>query len=480
MNKENGKLNFEEIVQNSYNVPPISGEFYNILYTELMTHTEKKRIVPKKSTNLNWLKNFSLVGLTIVLIIAISLLVSPTLRVMAEDLFSFWKKVDIRQVITPLPEVPAVNPEEIPTIVESLQEEIKSTQQATADSEEEFIIKLPTLLPEGFRILTVSNGPNGNAWVDLSPRNKGVYLTVNIQPASIVENSIIAPADKIEKVAINDLTGEYVRGGYGVGPWMTGYVKEEDAKNLTWIDDGRIHKLAWNDDNMNYLMIYAGSDDPGNPRYLGKNDMAKIAASMKPVENGVRPTVESFVPDNGEGEEPVPYIKDISILNRLVGFDVPEPTYIPKNYAFDGGEAPFTGTVIFEYFSCSPEPGELDHEIKFGFMLQLYKISEKELVNELKSYTDEIGEEAVIETILIDGMEVQYIKGDWITTWVIQDGTPVPQDSVWDNDAYWHRMKWYKDGVLYTLMNYLAIQPDYQGSCALTKEDLIKFVEGLQ
>jgi hypothetical protein len=41
-------------------------------------------------------------------------------------------------------------------------------------------------------------------------------------------------------------------------------------------------------------------------------------------------------------------------------------------------------------------------------------------------------------------------------------------------------MKWYKDGVLYSLSNYLAIQPDYQGSCALTKEDLIKFVEGLQ
>lgn len=156
------------------------------------------------------------------------------------------------------------------------------------------------------------------------------------------------------------------------------------------------------------------------------------------------------------------------------------PTYIPEKYTFDGGEAPFTGTVIFEYFSCTPEPGELDHEIKFGFMLQMNKISEQQLEYELSSFADEIGEDAVIETILIDGMEVQYIKGDWITTWVVEDGKSVPQERVWDNNAYWHRMKWYKDGVLYSLSNYLAIQPEYQGSCALTKEDLIKFVEGLQ
>jgi hypothetical protein len=480
MNKENGNLKFEEFVQNSFNVPPISGEFYNNLYAELMKNAGNMQIFPKKSTNLVRIKRFSLVGLTIVLIIAISFLVSPSLRVMAENIFSFWKKVDNQQVITPIPEVPAVDPEKIPAIVESLQEEIKSTQQATASTEEEFIIKLPTLLPEGYRIVSVSNSPNGNAWVDLSSRNKGVYMTLTIQPAHLVEGSIIGPADRIEKVAINDLSGEYVRGGFGVGPLMTGYVKEEDAKNLTWSDDGNVHKLAWNDGNMNYLMIYAGSGDPGNPRYLGKNDMAKIAASMMPVENGVRPTVESFVPDNGEGEESVPYIKDFSTLKRLVGFDLPEPTYIPEKYTFEGGEAPFTGTALFEYFSCTPDPGEFDYENQFGFMLQMNKISENQLADEINNFADEVGENAVIETILINGMDVQYIKGDWITTWIVQDGKSVPQESVWDNDAYWHRLKWYKDGVLYSLSNYLAIQPDYQGSCALTKEDLIKFVEGLQ
>ena len=52
MNKENGNLKFEEFVQNSYNVPPISGEFYNNLYAELMTNAGNIRIVPKKSTHL--------------------------------------------------------------------------------------------------------------------------------------------------------------------------------------------------------------------------------------------------------------------------------------------------------------------------------------------------------------------------------------------------------------------------------------------
>ena len=38
----------------------------------------------------------------------------------------------------------------------------------------------------------------------------------------------------------------------------------------------------------------------------------------------------------------------------------------------------------------------------------------------------------------------------------------------------------YKDGFLFLLQYSLAIQPDYQGSCALTKEELIIFVEDLQ
>jgi len=426
------------------------------------------------------IRKFSLVGLTIVLIMAISLLVSPSLRVMAENLFSFWKKVDNQQVITPIPEVPAVDPEEIPAIVESLQKEIKSTQQAPAEnSEEEYIIKLPTLLPEGYRIVTVSNGPNGNAWVDLSSRNKGVYLIVNIQPASLVENSIIGPADKIEKVAINNITGEYVRGGFGVGPFMSGHIKEADAEKITWIDDSSIHKLTWNDGNMNYLLIYAGSGSPGNPRYLGKNDMAKIAASMQPFVNGIRPSVESFVPDNGKDESVFENIKDFSVLQDLVNFHVAEPSYLPDKYSFDGAEVPFTGTAIFEYFSCTPDPGEFDYEKQFEFVLQMNNISENQLA-ESELFIDEIGEDAVIETILIDGLEVQYLKGGWANNSNIADDSYQNETRVWDNNAHWHRMKWYKDGSLFSLQYYAVTQPDYQGSCALTKEDLIKFVEGLQ
>jgi hypothetical protein len=271
---------------------------------EMIAIENENSTLPKKARRYLFnspIKKFSLVGLTIVLIMAISLLVSPSLRVMAENIFSFWKKVDNQQVITPFPEVPAINPEEIPAIVESLQKEIKSTQQATVDNaEEEYILKLPTLLPEGHRILVVDRGPRGNAILNLSKARLGALITVTIQPAIEVEGTILGPEDKVEKVTIGDITYEYVRGGWGIGNALSSQMDPDAVQDLSWIDDyDGFHKLRWFDGNMNYYMVVAGDNVPGSDRYFGKNDLVKIASSFQPLENGARPPLEFFEPDYG-------------------------------------------------------------------------------------------------------------------------------------------------------------------------------------
>jgi hypothetical protein len=391
---------------------------------------------------------------------------------MAEDIFSFWKKVDNQQVTTPFPEVPAIDPEEIPTIVESLQEEIKSTQQATATSEEEFIIKLPTLLPEGHRILVVDRGPRGNAFLNLSKARLGALITVTIRPAVEVEGTILGPEDKVEKVTIGDITYEYVRGGWGIGNSLTNQEYPEEVKDLSWIDDyDGIHKLRWFDGNMNYYMLVAGIDSPGSDRYLGMNDLVKIASSFQPLKNGKRPPLEFFEPDFGIDEKPFEYIKDISVLEDLVRFNIPEASVLPGNFRFKSGVPVFTGNHVILNYSCASDAISSEEKVEIGLKFSIGRYSESALAKEFEMFGGyEIGEDAIIETILINNVETQFVKGGW---------NHAIGERTWDNNQNHFLMVWYKDGLLYNLHNREYHESYYQGSCALTKEDLIKFVEGL-
>jgi hypothetical protein len=419
-------------------------------------------------------KKFSMVGLTIIVIIAVSLLVSPSLRVMAENIFSFWKKVDNQQVITPFPEVPAIDPEEIPAIVESLQEEIKSTQQATvANAEEEYILKLPTLLPEGHRILVVDRGPRGNAFLNLSKARLGALITVTIQPAIEVEGKILGPEDKVEKVTIDDITYEYVRGGWGIGNALSSQMDPEAVKDLSWIDDyDGIHKLRWFDGNMNYFMVVAGNSAPGSDRYFGKNDLVKIASSFQPLENGARPPLEFFEPDYGIDEKLIEQIKDISILEDLVKFDIPEAMFLPGDFRFKSGIPVFTGNHVILNYSCTNDTIISAEMNEIGLEFSIGRYSESALAKEFEMFGGyEVGEDAIVETILINDVEVQYVSGGW---------DHKAGERTWDSNQNHFKMVWYQDGLLYNIRNHHYPESYYQGSCALTKEDLIMFVEGLQ
>lgn len=421
------------------------------------------------------LKKFSLVGLIVVFIITISLLVSPSLRVMAEDIFNFWKKVDNERVVTPFPEITPMDPDEFPAIVDAIQQEMKRTQQATAvnSEEEEYIIKLPTLLPEGHRIVVVDRGPFGNAFLDLSRGRSGILMTVTIRPASEVQGKIIGPEDKVEKVTIDGITYEYVRGGWGIGNALSSQMDPDAVQDLSWIDDyDGNHKLRWFDGNMNYYMSVAGSSLPGHEWYLGMNDLVKIASSFQPLENGTRPPLDFFEPDHGIDEKSFENIKDISVLEDLVKFNIPEASFLPGDFHFTGGVPAFTGNHVIFSYSCTNDAISSVGMDEIGFQFSIGRYSESDLTKELKMFGGyEIGEDALIENILINNVEVQFVKGDW--NYVIEERT-------WDNNQNHFKMVWYKDGLLYNVNNHNYSESFYLGSCALTKEDLIKFVEGLQ
>ena len=89
----------------------------------------------------------------------------------------------------------------------------------------------------------------------------------------------------------------------------------------------------------------------------------------------------------------------------------------------------------------------------------------------------DVGASATIETIDINGVLGQYVRGTWIVqdsfavqnisgTWVrtlkdretgivstVMPGTPATAQSVWENQSELQRLYWYSDGILYILSN---------------------------
>lgn len=415
-------------------------------------------------------------GIAVLVLIVVSFLTVPSLKAAASEALGFWIKTkDIQTISTPIG-IPTVKLEQVPVILGTIEQVMEATQKATPKpTQMEYIIKLPTRLPQGYRINNIEKGQRGNAWVNLSD-NAGSILTLQIQPVSQLEGTILGPEDKVIQVKIGDLTGEYVRGGWALNHSISGQMKPEQVEKLIWIDDSSYHKLRWNDGNLNYYLLFAGGRHPGDPDYLGMNDLATIAASMQPVNqtSGSYTEPKSFTPDYGVGEEDIGYITDFQQLEALAGYDIPEPSVIPENYSYIGGEVVMVAPFVDLQYECN-DPENYPNS-SFGFTLEILKISEKELEWEMEHFgQEEIGESASIETVVINGVTAEYVKGYWN-----YGSGESSNEKRWDNNIHYHVLKWYQEGFLYTIRTIGLIEPDYRGACMLTKEDLVAYAESLK
>jgi hypothetical protein len=173
-------------------------------------------------------------------------------------------------------------------------------------------------------------------------------------------------------------------------------------------------------------------------------------------------------------EEYIGYVKDFRQLEALAGFDIPEPSVIPENYRYIGGEVVMVAPFVDLQYECD-DPENYPNG-SFGFTFEISKISEKELEWEMEHFgQEEIGESASIETVTINGVTAEYVKGYW------NYGTgESSNEKRWDNNIHYHVLKWYKEGFLYTFRTIGLIAGNYTGSCMLTKEDLVEFAESLK
>lgn len=291
MNK-NGNLSFEEIVKNSYEIPSIPNEFNNNLYVDLMTHAEKKLIVRKNSLNSVLLKRFSLVGLTIIVIIAVSLLVSPSLRVIGQNLVQFFTKSDVNQIALPTATSTTVASEPTEFTADSslvTETKINSEEVGNPDpksildaqkqiAEIQELVQYKLMVPDWIPDNLIFSGASIEDADQISRIFYSLYdpkqefftngLVFRQQPNPTTgdcELCTLVGADAfIQEVSISGIYGEYVE-----GVWK--YTDE----GVVWESDPFIKRIRWQADEMAFELMFMGPPD-----MLLVEDMVKIAESI--------------------------------------------------------------------------------------------------------------------------------------------------------------------------------------------------------
>lgn len=157
----------------------------------------------------------------------------------------------------------------------------------------------------------------------------------------------------------------------------------------------------------------------------------------------------------------------------LADFAVRLPASVPETY--EPGDASYAnGQLTFSY-QCD----------SFRKLILQQRPMTSEEAAALKKL--DVGASAIIEPIPIGDTVGQYVRG----TWIIRDnlnalaatavpGTPIPAQSIWENNSELQRLFWYDEGIFYALYNIgSSMDMGTAGECALDKDDFAAVANSL-
>ena len=161
----------------------------------------------------------------------------------------------------------------------------------------------------------------------------------------------------------------------------------------------------------------------------------------------------------------------LATLQENLSFTILEPSYLPEGYVFDQAY-PITDGLIIQY--------KLGMSDELARGLTLYQSTSDE-----DAY--QIGANAIVQTIDIDGVYGEYVQGNWETIESSSTANQLNIRSQWDNSVQMHMLVWEVDGVRYQLLWQAAYlpHPAYYGDGApneagyLSLEDLIRIAASI-
>jgi hypothetical protein len=361
MNRENMNTKFEELVQNSYNIPSISGDFYNNLYAELMSHAEKKRASPKISS----IRVRYALGLSILLaLVFLFIAFTPQGKAFAESIKHLFVTTDITEIPIDDPQTVA-SPTFVPTfevtLIPATESEVKenfispeiavlsstdpaceedpngySCQIAKAERKIGFDLKELPSDPYTFKFSELYITQSDEVWIHYERVGGGSYLLLYqaIGDMSSMYGSV--PEDSIQEVKVGEYFGEYVVGNY---------FSDAPSSSYKWGYHGT-YRLRWTEGERRFELRHDGCVDLRYEFCSSSPDkLIRIAESL----------VYDPIPSS---ELRADYLKSPEEATLISGFTILSPTILPEGFVFDHGNYDTDLKQIrLSYTATSSDPG---------------------------------------------------------------------------------------------------------------------------
>jgi len=266
-------------------------------------------------------------------------------------------------------------------------------------------------------------------YVVITYQSGGGYLTLRQGTGNFTADSdwdkVFAPA--VQQIKIGEYQGEYVNGSFAL---LNG------AKEAAWVNDGATQRIRWKEEERWFELFEANG--PGVTGYLDQSTLIALAASMV------------YQPEQ-VGQIDFDFIPNIALAERLSGFDVKEPTLLPKD-------------ITFDYAVYDPERHGITLIYGYRALRIVQTPIENALITNLDSYKN-------VETVKVDDVNGQF-------------GISPAQKTIWDSatppgfpiDNSYSVLLWQKDGMVYQIY----FDQSFSSGGYLTKDKIIQIAESLR
>ncbi len=188
----------------------------------------------------------------------------------------------------------------------------------------------------------------------------------------------IGPGTTVETVAIGDVSGEYVRGGwFGVG------LKEGSA---SWAEEAAMQTLRWTEEGIQYTLWFTAAKTATGIPALGKSELAVLAANIKAAPEGTNATTTADLSPEQEGS--------------LAGFSVVEPQSLPAGFKLSNASFSSQYNAVCLFYNYHPHDG-LPAMVLFQSSWAMPEIEEFQVKAEYNGSPVEIAYE--VESIALEG-----------------------------------------------------------------------------
>lgn len=149
------------------------------------------------------------------------------------------------------------------------------------------------------------------------------------------------------------------------------------------------------------------------------------------------------------------------------------PKAIPQGYHVDRVEFHPLGPMTVIEYMCGRNT---------AFFLTQLAISVQSYLADAV-YQREVGASAEIVDVDVMGVSAQYVHGDWVPAEPVNqddiaEGSTLDVETVWDNDADYHHLSWYTDGMLFRIYT-SRVAATEAPECDLTMTDFVAFANSL-